>query len=476
MPYHPTIGDLGRQRARIVAIVAMLAVAGVLLAVSAQRPKLPSDPGYRLSGQQVMATDLTFRFGTWLQQIGRQPPHSFAGQARLIIEQAVAAYERQALTAKPNPRAIYRLGVIYGHRGYYKQAEDFFARADLLDDGHSELYRVLARVYSGEKDVPADELDAQCAVLAQQAGWLADLTLYDCYKRAGEEKKAGEVQAAASLRTHRFGISMLLLALALLGLLLLGLFLLVRSLLRWGLRLPGPQAQLPFVVPWTVIDVAEIIAVLTLGVVVAAIGAAWVRTSVGGENAHPLLLAVQYCVVAAIALAFVLWRVGAHSSRPLRSVGLRAPHPLRLISFGIGGYAVLVSLAFLLALVMRSVVGDAVPLTSTAENLVESTHTTGDLIIFAVLVCVIAPIFEEIIFRGYVYAGLRRFLSPPRAMAVAGLLFAAVHLSPEALVVITLLGVALCYLYERTRSLLPGMIAHGLHNGIVLAALIVHSM
>jgi len=96
--------------------------------------------------------------------------------------------------------------------------------------------------------------------------------------------------------------------------------------------------------------------------------------------------------------------------------------------------------------------------------------------IYAVLVCIIAPIVEEIIFRGYVYAGIRRFLRPPQAMLLGGLIFWVVHFSPAALLVITLIGITLCYLSEHTRSLLPGMVAHGLHNAIVLAALVVHSI
>jgi len=480
VPYHPTIGDLRKQRARIALIAAMLAAAAVLLALGTQRPRLPSDPGYRLSGQQVIGTDLVFRFGMWLQQLGRGASGSFGGQAYSVIEQAVAAYERQALTAKPNPRALYRLGVIYGHRGHYEQAEDFFAQANLLDHDRSELYDALARVYSGVKGLPADELEAHCTVLARQDGWLADLTLRDCYKRSGEEEKTREIEVAGSLRAHRFGISMLLLTLALLSLVLLGLLLLVRSLLRWGLRLSRPQARLPFVVPWTVIDVAEIVALLTLGVVVAAIAADLVRTSIGAEGARPLarplLLAAQYCIVAAIALAVVLRRVGLHSSRPLRSVGLCAVRPLRLIGFGVGGYAVFIALMFLFAAAAKGLVGDVGPLSSAAENLLASGHRPWDLVIFAVLVCVIAPIVEETIFRGYVYAGIRRFLSPRQAMVVGGVLFAIVHLSIEALLVITLIGIALCYLYEHSRSLLPGIIAHGLHNGLVLAVLIVHSI
>ncbi|MGC9318748.1 MAG: CPBP family intramembrane glutamic endopeptidase, partial [Armatimonadota bacterium] len=137
---------------------------------------------------------------------------------------------------------------------------------------------------------------------------------------------------------------------------------------------------------------------------------------------------------------------------------------------------VFVTVMLLVALIASFLLGQSLPLAQTAEEVIGAARSPAEIAIFFVLVCIMAPVFEELIFRGYVYGGLRRVLSSRHAIIIGGALFAAVHLNAEAFAVIGLIGVLLCYLYERTRSLLPGMIAHGVHNGMVLAVVLLQSM
>ncbi len=259
-----------------------------------------------------------------------------------------------------------------------------------------------------------------------------------------------------------------------------GVFVIVWMVIRRGANLPQPRASLPFVVPWTLIDVAEIVAVLLFAMVLGgeismAVWTHWLK-DVSGPLGQPLLLTVQYVVVALVCLALVRRRVGAHSDAPLRSLGLRGKNAWRLIATGVGGYAVFLGGLVLAAMALRGLLGDAMPLGQTGDSLMGSVDSKAEAVIYFVLACVLAPIFEEIVFRGYVYAGLRRLANARQAMLMGGLIFAVVHMNSEALVVITLIGIMLCYLYERTRSLLPGMIAHGMHNAMVLWVVTLQSM
>lgn len=87
---------------------------------------------------------------------------------------------------------------------------------------------------------------------------------------------------------------------------------------------------------------------------------------------------------------------------------------------------------------------------------------------------VIAPLGEEIFFRGYVFtAVLRRYGLAP-AFLTSSVLFALAHLNLEAFVPILLIGVTFCYVYWRTGSLVPSMIAHAMNNAVALAALYVY--
>ena len=77
----------------------------------------------------------------------------------------------------------------------------------------------------------------------------------------------------------------------------------------------------------------------------------------------------------------------------------------------------------------------------------------------------LAPLAEEIVFRG---AALRSLLasrlSPPAAILIAALLFAVSHLNPAQMPHAFLVGLLLGWMYWRTGSILPGMVYHWANN------------
>jgi len=89
--------------------------------------------------------------------------------------------------------------------------------------------------------------------------------------------------------------------------------------------------------------------------------------------------------------------------------------------------------------------------------------------VFAFAVVVLAPLTEELAFRGLGYGLLRPFgLAPP--IVGSSFLWALAHGLLDALPVITILGIGLAWLRYRQGSTIPGMILHGTFNGIALAA------
>jgi membrane protease YdiL (CAAX protease family) len=86
-----------------------------------------------------------------------------------------------------------------------------------------------------------------------------------------------------------------------------------------------------------------------------------------------------------------------------------------------------------------------------------------------VLFAVVAPFVEELTFRG-VGQSLLAFLGRWPSMIVVGLAFGAAHGLVEALLVLVPFGIALAWLRDRTKSVVPGMVVHALFNGIALAA------
>ena len=91
------------------------------------------------------------------------------------------------------------------------------------------------------------------------------------------------------------------------------------------------------------------------------------------------------------------------------------------------------------------------------------------LIGYAVLLAFVAPLCEELFFRGFMFGVLREKLGVAGGAIATGLIFGGVHAtgSPlETVGVLILLGVLLCLLYWRTGSLLPCIALHALNNGI----------
>jgi CAAX protease family protein len=92
---------------------------------------------------------------------------------------------------------------------------------------------------------------------------------------------------------------------------------------------------------------------------------------------------------------------------------------------------------------------------------------------------VIAPFVEELFFRGFLFGLYRKRQPFWLAQVVSGVLFTILHLQPGRMNVqqmaglsvgIFMLAIMLGWLYERTGSLYPGMLAHAVNNatGLIL--------
>jgi len=94
----------------------------------------------------------------------------------------------------------------------------------------------------------------------------------------------------------------------------------------------------------------------------------------------------------------------------------------------------------------------------------------GALPVQILLIAVAAPIGEEVCFRGMLYGGLRNRLPRLAAALVAGLVFGALHALTGVTAVPPLIafGFILSLLYEKTGSIVPGILLHMLNNSVAL--------
>lgn len=85
----------------------------------------------------------------------------------------------------------------------------------------------------------------------------------------------------------------------------------------------------------------------------------------------------------------------------------------------------------------------------------------------------LAPFFEELIFRGILFTTLRTKFSFPLSMGASGLIFALAHgYGLIAFLTVLWSGLLWAWAYERTGSVIPGMVAHAVNNGVVVFSLV----
>lgn len=93
------------------------------------------------------------------------------------------------------------------------------------------------------------------------------------------------------------------------------------------------------------------------------------------------------------------------------------------------------------------------------------------LSVFFLTASVAAPMFEEIMFRGFLLPSLTRYFSVPSAIIFSSLLFAIAHLNLSEVLPLVTLGLVLGVVYTRSRNLLAPMLLHSLWNSGTLVSL-----
>ena len=160
------------------------------------------------------------------------------------------------------------------------------------------------------------------------------------------------------------------------------------------------------------------------------------------------------------AFVFVSWLLARGSTDPWKTLGFRKPLP------GWWLYSVGALLVFWTASALSSLLA---PENKQSELLVD----LGPIPVQILLVVVIAPLAEEIIFRGVIFAGFLQRMPLLPAAVLSAIIFALPHLPSGVAVlpVIGVLGLVLALLYHRTASLWPPIALHAVNNALALIAL-----
>lgn len=215
---------------------------------------------------------------------------------------------------------------------------------------------------------------------------------------------------------------------------------------------------------------------IALGVIlVSGFAIAAVDLATGGLQDEDLSTAASLTSQLFVVLAFIgvpvmyaTSRKGLDLTGALRSLGLLR---IGLAAIGIGamGWLIYFLLSIPLSLVITPEQEDV------TRNLGIDTDVPLQLIVAALLIIPGASISEEVFFRGFIYGGLRSSMAVWPAALGSGVLFGSLHLVSgnwAVAVVLSLLGVVLALLYERTGSLWTPIATHAINNTLAFLVLI----
>ncbi len=226
-------------------------------------------------------------------------------------------------------------------------------------------------------------------------------------------------------------------------------------------RVDGGDVQ-PGWAPWTApLALLTALAFALMGVVVVGV----VGSAFGGSFDDPTPAAnIAATVLQDVAFVAAALLLAARAGRVLPAqFGLR---PARL--WAAVGWAALAMLVFYVftgawAALIDPGERDALPESFGVHK------STAALVAVCIVVTVIAPIAEELFFRGFFFMALRNWRGPWLAAVLTGIVFGGIHAGSTPLVFLVplaVLGFLLCLLRWKTGSLLPCMAVHAFNNAI----------
>lgn len=230
--------------------------------------------------------------------------------------------------------------------------------------------------------------------------------------------------------------------------------------------------EMPGAAPWTWVDAVIIVAVLFAAYVASeatlSSSAVALMPEAGRIAARALVLGL-FATVEFIALTALARRHGMSLRQAFGSVGATRSGQDR-IADGILVIGLLIGLR--LISLLWGALARAVHLEVPAGDKLVEVFGAGPLglALSALIVVLVTPVAEELIFRGVVQKGLAQRFGPWTAIAGAAAVFALLHFTPWMFVPVFALGVAAGWLAWNRGSLWPAVALHVLYNGTAVGA------
>lgn len=206
----------------------------------------------------------------------------------------------------------------------------------------------------------------------------------------------------------------------------------------------------------------------------------------GGETNNTIvqltLQTLEYILNVAITIGLPLLILHVIRKKPWQKIQKNTIRTLGLTrkptwkDVGLGGLGVLITIA--IAWLIMSIIGTAIPWNdmSVSQTTSQLAHLSAiDIFVAFIVLAVIAPIGEELLFRGWMYGNLRQLNKTGgivTGVVLVSLLFGFVHGQASVGIVMVIMSVVLCMLREHTGAIWAGIFLHIFKNSIALSIIL----
>ncbi len=383
-----------------------------------------------------------------------------------------------------------RLGLMEADQGKPEEAIARWSQVRDSDTASASALRTadtLIRLWQDDQTAPGDEAWLREAL----DGWFEYRALDRVYQiqagqiQAGASNSEGAApdqrtqlqaleQATAQAKLVKLALVVTLPALgAAIGIGLI-LWLVAQRLLQGSQSVLRQNAGRGWEIPWTGETIWQVLIVgfFFVGQILLPLVLGWlgVNGAALSSRGRAIFSLVYYLLMAAGSLGVVWWSIRPY--RPVPKDMFQIKPSGSALLWGVGGYFVALPLMFGVALLNQQIwqgQGGSNPL---LQTVLEEQDGVA-LGVFFLTAAVAAPLFEEVLFRGFLLPSLTRYMSAGWAIALSALIFAAAHLSLSEVLPLTLLGAILGFVYTRSRNLLSPMVLHSAWNSATMLGLFI---
>lgn len=184
------------------------------------------------------------------------------------------------------------------------------------------------------------------------------------------------------------------------------------------------------------------------------------------DNFGLYVLAVQS--ISLIIILAVIMRKKKKQALPWSAIGFKKFNSWQAVRYILGYFLLLAAALTAVALVVFSIAPDLSPSANDESGGTRVVTLMGGIWPAFVLSVILAPIIEEIVFRGIMFPALRKHYGVIVGIIASSLVFTLVHINILQMISALPLGIYLAIMYHRTGSIIPGIVLHALWNLIVL--------